>query len=67
MVYFKQMFWPFKRKPKAPDMWSEAEQTLIAQGIDPKKVRRAAKLVRRLDQTGNLPFNMGQGDQKPPR
>ena len=61
------MFWPFKRKPKESDMWTDAEQKLIAQGLDPKKVRRAAELVRRLDRTGNLPFNIGQGDGKPPR
>jgi hypothetical protein len=52
------MFWPFKRKKKQPDMWDDAERNLIAQGIDPRKVRRAAKLVRRLDRAGALPLNM---------
>jgi hypothetical protein len=56
------MFWPFKRKPKPADLWTEAERNLIAQGVDPKKVRRAARLVRRLDEAGRLPFNIDQGD-----
>jgi hypothetical protein len=56
------MFWPFRRKKKQPDMWDEAERNLIAQGLDPKKVRRAARLVRRLDRTGNLPFNIEHGE-----
>jgi hypothetical protein len=58
------MFWPFKRKPKKPDMWTAAERSLIAQGLDPKKVRRASSLVRRLDESGRLPFNM-EGDGNP--
>jgi hypothetical protein len=60
------MFWPFRRKKKQPDMWDEAERNLIAQGLDPRKVRRAAKLVRRLDRAGALPLNMDQGDEPPP-
>jgi hypothetical protein len=60
------MFWPFKRRPKQPDIWTEAEQNLIAQGLDPKKVRRAARLVRRMDRAGQLPFNLERGDDKPP-
>lgn len=51
------MFWPFKKRaPKAPDIWDEAEKTLIAQGVDPKKVRRATRLVRKLDRFGVLPY-----------
>jgi hypothetical protein len=61
------MFWPFKRKPKSSDMWTEAERNLIAQGLDPKKVRRASKLVRRMDRMGQLPFNIGQDDGHAPR
>lgn len=53
----KNMIWPFKkRKPKAPDMWDDAEKSLIAQGIDPKKARRATRLVKRLDRSGVLPY-----------
>ena len=47
------------------DLWTEAERNLIAQGVDPKKVRRAAKLVRKLDRMGQLPFNIEHGDGNP--
>jgi hypothetical protein len=52
------MWWPFRRrKPPQPTVWDEAEKNLIAQGLDPKKVRRATKLVKRLDRQGGLPHN----------
>jgi hypothetical protein len=51
------MWWPFKRRKPPPTLWDEAAQNLIAQGLDPKKVRRAAKLVKRLDKQGALPRN----------
>jgi hypothetical protein len=52
------MWWPFKRrKPPQTTLWDEAAKNLIAQGLDPKKVRRAAKLVKRMDKQGALPHN----------
>lgn len=51
------MFWPFrKRTPKPSDIWEEAAQSLVAQGLDPKKVRRATRLVKKLDRHGLLPY-----------
>jgi len=53
------MFWPFKRKPKqeppAPDMYDAAAQKLIDQGIDPEKVLRATRMVKRYAREGVLP------------
>ena len=56
------MFWPFRRKPKSPDMWTQGERVLIAQGVDPRKVRRAARLARKLDRMGLLPFNIAPSE-----
>src|SRR5436305_1132783 len=39
------MFWPFKRKPQPTTVWDEAARNLVAQGLDPEKVRRATNLV----------------------
>ena len=49
------MFWPFKRKEKQPDLWDRAAERLIAQGLDPKEVRAATKLVQRYARQGILP------------
>lgn len=52
------MFWPFRRRSRKPStIWDEAAKNLIAQGLDPKKVRRAARLVKKLDRLGALPHH----------
>ncbi len=65
------MFWPFKRKTQpAPsgeaetasvDMYDKAAQNLIAQGVDPAKVERAARMVKKFARDGALP----EGTVKP--
>ena len=57
------MFWLFKRK-EPPTVWDEAAQNLIAQGLDPKKVRRATNLVKKLTKSGALPFDYETGQRK---
>ena len=57
------MFWPFKRK-EPQTVWDEAAQNLIAQGLDPKKVRRATNLVKKLTKSGALPFDYETGQRK---
>jgi hypothetical protein len=59
------MFWPFKRKPRQPTAWDEYEKNLVAQGLDPKKVRRATNLVKRLAKAGVLPFDHETGRPRP--
>jgi hypothetical protein len=59
------MFWPFKRKPEPLTVWDEAAKNLVAQGLDPKKVRRATNLVKRLTKSGALPFDHETGQRKP--
>jgi hypothetical protein len=50
------MIWPFRKRKAPPStVWDEAEKNLIAQGLDPKKVRRATRLVKKLDRLGALP------------
>lgn len=57
------MFWPFRRKkheetPAADTpgaMYDEAAENLIAQGVDPRKVRRAAEMIKRYAEAGVLP------------
>jgi hypothetical protein len=50
------MIWPFKkRKPPSSTVWDKAEKDLIAMGIDPRKVRSATRLVKKLDRMGALP------------
>jgi hypothetical protein len=62
------MIWPFKRRkpePESPpgetDLYDRAAENLIAQGVPPHKVARAAKLVKRLAKDGALP----EGTVKP--
>ena len=65
------MFWPFKRKAQHPpsgevdaagvDMYDKAAQNLIAQGVDPAKVERAARMVKKFARDGALP----EGTVKP--
>jgi hypothetical protein len=55
------MFWPFKRKPRPTTVWDEATRNLVAQGLDPEKVRRATDLVKRLAQSGTLPLDPETG------
>ena len=67
------MFWPFKRGAKAADaapeaetpgvdMYDKAAQNLIAQGVDPSKVERATRMVKKFARDGALP----EGTVKPP-
>jgi hypothetical protein len=62
------MFWPFKRRERAEqpanqtdaapdelDIYDRAAENLIAQGVDPAKVRRATALVKRMAREGGLP------------
>jgi hypothetical protein len=58
------MFWPFKRKPRPTTVWDEAARNLVAQGLDPKKVRRATNLVKKLTQSGTLPFDPETGERR---
>ena len=59
------MFWPFKRKQEPPTVWDKAAEDLVAQGMDPKKVRRATNLVKRMVKSGALPFDYDTGQRKP--
>ena len=59
------MFWPFKRKQEPPTVWDRAAENLVAQGLDPKKVRRATNLIKRMTKSGALPFDYETGQRKP--
>ena len=58
------MFWPFKRKPQPTTVWDEAARNLVEKGLDPEKVRRATDLVKRLAQSGALPFDPKTGERR---
>jgi hypothetical protein len=58
------MFWPFKRKPRPTTVWDEAARNLVAQGLDPEKVRRATNLVKKLTRSGALPFDPETGERR---
>ena len=58
------MFWPFKRKPQPTTVWDEAARNLVAQGLDPEKVRRATNLVKRLAKSGTLPLDPDTGERR---
>ena len=58
------MFWPFKHKPQSTTVWDEAARNLVEQGLDPKKVRRATNLVKRLVKSGALPFDPETGERR---
>lgn len=51
------MLWPFKRKLQPMTVWDEAARNLVAQGLDPVKVRRATNLVKRMVRSGALPLD----------
>jgi len=58
------MFWPFKQKLRPTTVWDEAAKNLVAQGLDPKKVRRATNLVKKLVRSGALPFDPETGERR---
>ncbi len=58
------MFWPFKQKLRPTTVWDEAAKNLVAQGLDPKKVRRATNLVKKLVRFGALPFDPETGERR---
>jgi hypothetical protein len=55
------MWWPFRRRerpePERPvaDVYDRAAENLIAQGIPPRKVRRATAVLKRWARDGVLP------------
>jgi len=56
------MRWPFGRskgkseaQPAEVSVWDRAADNLIAQGLDPARVARATRLVKRLENAGALP------------
>jgi hypothetical protein len=45
-------------------VWDEAARNLVAQGLDPTKVRRATNLAKRLAKSGILPIDYQTGERR---
>lgn len=68
------MFWPFKRGPApeaspAPeevDVFDRAAERLVEQGLDPRKVEQAARLVKRYRDAGVFPEGYVTRSDEPP-
>ncbi len=56
--------WPFRKVAARRDMWDDAAQRLIDQGVDPEKVRRATHQIKKIARLGGLPEFDRQGVER---